>query len=62
MHTVNWGKVARRAAIGALAVGGVALVFPWARAAVQAIVAQALVSTGTGGCRDNGRIGGGACD
>lgn len=36
MHTVNWGKVARRAAIGALAVGGVALVFPWARAAVQA--------------------------
>jgi cytochrome c oxidase subunit II len=29
MHKVNWGKIAGRAAIGAVVIGGIALAAPW---------------------------------
>ena len=35
MAQVNWGKIARRTAIGALVVGGIALALPWPFAAVR---------------------------
>lgn len=35
MAQVNWGKIARRTAIGALAIGGIALAAPWPFAAVR---------------------------
>jgi|GEM_PF-847653 len=35
MAQVNWGKIARRTAIGALAVAGIALIAPWPLAAVR---------------------------